>query len=188
MLGEEAGKEGWYRLKVTYQQAACFQKVCKALLQASRSFWSTPTYVISSSQFLSISFSVTMAYMENWQKLPHNCSSITNRKRRKQQVRKKEAKGKETTDEGMATCPNFPNPVTPPITTEQISTSSCSTSSSTEVVPSSLSPALALPLHPQRSCLSSLSPALALPLHPQRSCLVPSPQLLFYLFIHRGLA
>ena len=99
MLGEEAGKEGWYRLKVTYQQAACLQKVCKAPLQASRSFWS---YVISSSQFLSISFSVTMAYMENWQKLPHNCSSITNRKRRKQQVKKKEAKGKEKTDGNMS--------------------------------------------------------------------------------------
>lgn len=54
-----------------------------------------------------------MAYMENWQKLPHNCSSITNRKIRKQQVRKKEAKGKKT-DEGMAACPNFPNPITPP--------------------------------------------------------------------------
>lgn len=99
MLGEEAGKEGWYRLKVTYQQAACLQKVCKAPLQASRSFWS---YVISSSQFLSISFAVTMAYMENWQKLPHNCSSITNRKRRKQQVKKKEAKGKEKTDGNMS--------------------------------------------------------------------------------------
>jgi len=43
-----------------------------------------------------------MAYMENWQKLPHNCSSITNRKRRKQQVKKKEAKGKEKTDGNMS--------------------------------------------------------------------------------------
>lgn len=139
--GEEVGKEGWYRLRVTHQRAACLQKVCEALLQPSRSFWSTPTYVISSSQFLSVSFSVTMAYMENWQKLPHNCSSITKRKRRKQQVRKKEAKGKKT-EEGMATRPNFPSPVIPPIVTEQ------------------------------------QAPALAPPVHPQRSCPVPSPQLL----------
>lgn len=110
--GEEVGKEGWYRLKVTHQPAACMQQVCKALLRASRFFWSTPTYVISSSQFLSTSFSVTMAYIENWQKLPHDCFSITNRKRRKQQVRKKEAKAK--TDEGTAACPSLPNPIAPP--------------------------------------------------------------------------
>ena len=60
----------------------------------------------------------------------------------------------------MATCPNFPNPVTPPITTEQISTNSCSTSSSTEVVPSSLSPALALVSTTPASLLGSIQPVL----------------------------
>ena len=47
-----------------------------------------------------------------------NTPSGTKRKRRKQQVRKKEAKGKKT-EEGMATRPNFPSPIPPPIMTEQ---------------------------------------------------------------------